>query len=95
MNYRHQNITAAAPTTTVVKTGYGTLHSIIINKATANAVITIYDGVTAASGSLIGTVTLPATLLRSQDVLIYDVAFAEGLTIVTSTAACDLTISFE
>lgn len=93
MTYKYQNITLAAPTTTTVKSGNGTLHAITINKATATAVITIYDG-TAATGVLIGTITLPATLLRTQDTLIYDIGFATSLTIVTSTAACDLTISF-
>lgn len=94
MSFRHQNITLSAPTTTVLKVGPGTLHAITINKAVVSAVIAIYDGITAADGSLIGTITLPATLLASQGTLIYDVAFAEGLTIVTSTGACDLTVSF-
>jgi hypothetical protein len=93
MEYNFQNIVLAAPTTTVVKTGYGVLHAVTINKAAANSVITMYDG-TAATGRLIGTVTLPATLLRSQDVLLYDVAFTTSLTIVTATGASDLTISF-
>jgi hypothetical protein len=91
--FNYQNITAAAPTTTVVKTGIGDFNGITINKATANAVIAIYDGID-ATGTLIGTITLPATLLLSQDFIPYNVSFRKGLTIVTSTAACDLTISF-
>ena len=91
--FNFKNITLAAPTTTVVKTGIGDFNGITINKATANAVITIYDG-TDANGTLIGTITLPATLLKSQDFLPYNVSFRKGLTIVTSTAACDLTISY-
>ena len=91
--FNYQNITLAAPTTTVVKTGSGEFQGITINKATATAVITIYDGID-ATGTLIGTITLPATLLVSQDFIIYNVSFNKGLTIVTSTAACDLTISY-
>lgn len=87
------NITLAAPTTTVVKGSAGFLNKIIINKATALGVITIYDN-TAASGTLIGTITMPATLLANQIVLNFDIAFTTGLTIVTSTAAQDITVSY-
>jgi len=93
MSYNLTNITAAAPTTTTVKTGNGTFHAITINKATANSVITVYDG-TVATGKLLATITLPATLLKSQDNLIYDGAFSTSLTIVTSTAASDITVSW-
>jgi hypothetical protein len=91
--FRYQNITLAAPTTTVVKTGIGDFHGITVNKATANGVITIYDGID-ATGTLIGTITMPATLLASQVFIPYDVSFVKGLTIVTSTGAQDLTVSF-
>jgi hypothetical protein len=91
--FNYTNITAAAPTTTVVKTGIGDFNGITINKATANAVITIYDG-TDANGTVIGTITMPATLLANQDFLPYNVSFRKGLTIVTATAAQDLTVSY-
>lgn len=89
--YNHANITAAAPTTTVVKTGQGVLHTITLNKPTATAVITIYDN-TAASGTVIGTITVPAS--PQPVTLTYDVTFTTGLTIVTATAASDLTVSY-
>jgi len=92
--FKYKNITLAAPTTTVVSTGEGILHSIIINKAVVSSVITIYDGISVALGTLIGTITLPATLLRTQEVLTYDVALKKGLTIVTATGACNLTVSY-
>ena len=85
------NITLAAPTTTVVKTGGGNLKRIIINKTTANGVITIYDN-TAASGTLIGTITMPATVLNTSLTFEYDCRFSTGLTIVTATAAQDITV---
>jgi hypothetical protein len=56
-------------------------------------VITCYDN-TVASGNVIATITMPATLLASQIVLDYDVVFNLGLVCVTSVAAQDLTISY-
>lgn len=88
------NIVLAAPTTTVVKSGAGFLHGITINKSLANGVITIYDN-TAGSGTLIGAITKPAVLLSDTlQTAIYDVSFATGLTIVTSGAAQDITVSY-
>lgn len=84
------NITSA--TTTTVKSGAGFLHLIQINAAVALATVTIFDN-TAGSGTKIGTITMPATLLASQVILRYDVSFATGLTIVT-TGAQDITVSF-
>lgn len=91
VGYSFTNITAAAPTTTVVRTGSGILHSITFNKPVATGVITIYDN-TAASGTLIGTITIPASPMPVT--LTYDARFETGLTIVTATAAQDITVSF-
>ena len=91
--FSYQNIVLAAPTTTTVKSGAGFLHSITINKATATGVITIYDN-TAGSGTVIGTITQPAALLANQVTLVFDVSFSTGLTIVTATAAQDITVSY-
>ncbi len=91
--FGYLNIVLAAPTTTTVKSGAGFLHAIIVNKAAATGVITVYDN-TAASGTLIATITQPAAVVESQFSLTYDVAFATGLTIVTATAAQDITVSF-
>lgn len=93
-SFNYANITLAAPTATVVKSGVGVLHSITINKPVASSVITIYDN-TAASGTKIGTITLPATLLtEGPQTAIYDVAFKTGLTINTATGASDITVSY-
>lgn len=89
--YNSSHITAAAPTTTVVKTGQGVLHSITLNKPTATAVITVYDN-TAASGTVIGIITIPAN--PQPATLVYDVTFNTGLTIKTETAASDITVSY-
>lgn len=87
------NIVLAAPTTTVVKSGAGFLHAVNINKTANTGVITCYDN-TAASGTVIGTITQPAAVLASQVSMIYDVTFSLGLTCVTSVAAQDITISY-
>ncbi len=85
----YTNITSA--TTTTVKSGAGFLHAIAINLAVAAGVITLYDN-TAGSGTKIGTITFPTPLLANQTVMVYNVKFTTGLTIVTS-ASTDLTIS--
>lgn len=89
--FAYLNITTA--TTTVVRSGPGLLHAIIVNKAVASATVTIYDN-TAASGTKIGTITFPATITGAdQHPMTYNVSFANGLTIVTS-GATDLTVSY-
>ena len=89
----YTNITLAAPTTTVITTRPCILSRITINKATASGVITIYDGSSAATGTLVATITMPATLLANQLSLDFDVQLPKGLTIVTSTAAQDITVA--
>lgn len=89
--YNYVNITAAAPTTTVVKTGAGVLHTITFNKPVATAVITVYDNTSAATPA-IGTITVPAS--PQPVTLTYDVNFSTGLTITTATAASDITVSY-
>lgn len=77
-------------TTTVVKTGAGLLHWVTINNAGTAETITIYDN-TAASGTLISTHTAPA----QGAIYEYDIAFTNGLTIVTAgTTPGDYTISY-
>ena len=94
VGWNYTPITAAAPTTTTVKSSRGVLHSIVINTPVASSVITIYDN-TAASGTKIGTITLPATLLTEGPYsALYDVVFTTGLTITTATGASDITVSW-
>jgi hypothetical protein len=93
---QYSYITLAAPTTTTISKGPTILSGITINKTTANAVITIYDGIDAATGTVIGIVTSPATLLQNQVPLDYhDICLQKGLTIVTSTAAQDITVAYK
>lgn len=87
--YSYLNITTTA--TTLVKTGAGFLHSITFNKPVATGTVKIDDAITDTT-PVIGTVTVPASPQPST--LIYDIAFSTGLTIVTGTAAQDITVAY-
>lgn len=82
----------AGAATNAVSAVAATLVAIIVNKAVATGVITVYDN-TAASGTKVATITHPATLLHSQMVLPYNVYCATGITVVTS-AADDITVVY-
>lgn len=75
------NISAAG--TTLVQTGSGVLVRIVVNKAVALSVTTVYDSITAA-GAKLATITNPLALLQSQTPLEYNCRFDNGLTVVTS-----------
>ena len=84
---------AASQATTVVKASAGILHAIVLNSAaTATNTTVVYDHPSGV-GTVIGrpavtTATVPTTL-------IYDVAFANGLTIITATAnGGDMTVAY-
>lgn len=84
----------AGQATTLVKTGAGTLQSITFNSpAATNNVTTVYDSIT-GTGTVIAIplatgVTVPTTIT-------YNIAFTNGLTIVTATAnGSDMTVSFK
>jgi len=95
MENLYNYIVAAAPTTTTICSKPCILAGITINKLAASGVITIYDGISVALGTVIGIITQPATLLASQVSIDYhDICLKKGLTIVTSTAAQDIIISY-
>jgi hypothetical protein len=86
--YAYKNITSDA--TAVLKTGPGYLHEVCINTPAATGTVTLYDSI-AANGTKIGTIT---SFASTPKCFTYDVAFWTGLTVVTATAAPDVTISF-
>lgn len=88
--YKYSHITT--DTTTTAKSGAGTLHSVCINTVASTETITIYDN-TAASGTKIAVITEASG--QSPSCLVFDVAFSTGLTLVTATAAGDLTAMFK
>ena len=88
--YSFQNITTN--TTTVVKSGSGTLHSIVVNASGVTGTITIYDN-TAASVTKIGTAN---SAISAGISLIYDIAFNTGLTVVTTgLTPSDITVTYK
>lgn len=79
------NISAA--TTTLIKTGPGVVHNIrVAGGALGN--VTVYDNTDAS-----GTVLLPAVTPVQGQVLLENIRFSTGLTIVTA-AATILTVSY-
>lgn len=91
VGWKYRNITLAAPTTTVVKSGAGVLGKIVFNKPASTGVVTVYDN-TSAAGTIIATITEPTGVLPYE--LDYNAAFDTGLTIVTATAAQDITVTY-
>lgn len=85
-DYLYLNIAAGA--TTLVKTGSGKLHKVVIN-TTAAAIITIYDSLT-ATGTKIATIAASPAIGSN---FAYNICFNTGLTIVTA-GATDLTVAF-
>lgn len=88
--YSYANIVLAAPTTTTVKSAPGFLHSITFNKPVATGTVVLYDALSATTA--FASITIPASPYPVT--LTYDIAFTTGLTIVTDTAAQDITISY-
>ena len=92
------NFTAFSPkyittgTTTLVRTGPGVLHSVVVNKPVASATITICDAITNTNAFAILTCSSTATDLRPFT-MIYDCTFNTGLSITTS-GATDITVNW-
>lgn len=78
--YGHNDTPISTATTTTVKSGAGTLASIRVLGGTMGNV-TVYDN-TAASG----TILVPAVTPAAGQILLSDVGFVTGLTIVTAAA---------
>jgi hypothetical protein len=78
---RFPNTYISSATTTVVKTGVGVLHSIVVGETAAGS-ITIYDN-TAGSGTIIGV--LKASI--AEGTYVFNTSFSVGLTIVTAGAS--------
>lgn len=84
--FSYAHITTDA--TTAIKSGGGVLHSICVNTVAASSTITVDDATSAT------TPTIAVLSGASLGCYTYDVAFANGLTIVTAVAAPDITVSW-
>lgn len=88
--YNYTHITT--DTTTLVKTGPGILHAIIINSHGASATVEFDDALTHTT-PVIGIITCPSTITSAIPIsLEYDVQFSTGLSVTTGTATLDATI---
>lgn len=87
--FSYTNITTAV--TTTIKSGSGMLHTITIN-TTANGTLTVYDN-TAGSGTIIALIG--AVNGMAPSCLIYDIQFNTGLTVVSSSANPDFTVTWK
>lgn len=89
--FGHSYAHISTSTTTTVKSGAGVLHNISVNTlGTVASATTVYDN-TAGSGTVIAVIN---TLTLSGS-FVLDVAFATGLTLVTTgTVAPDITVSY-
>ena len=94
VGYSFLNITLAAPTTTVVKTGAGILHTITFTKPVATAVVTIYDN-TAASGTILWTTGAMGALTTPFSIDLQRIPFFTGLTVVIAAANADAVVIYE
>lgn len=83
---------------TLVRTGPGVLHSIVVNGLTTVGDATIYDNTAEAGTVIIGILHLAvATSISVQPItLLYDVRFTTGLYIgFDATLAADLTVTYK
>lgn len=86
--YNYTRVTTAA--TTLVKTGPGVLHAIVVNTPTATATIEADDALTHTS-PVIGAMAAFAASIAPFG-LIYDAAFSTGLSVTVGVATVDATI---
>jgi hypothetical protein len=86
--YNYTRVTTAA--TTLVKTGPGVLHAIVVNTPTATATIELDDALTNTT-PIIGKQLMPTTAANPFTV-VYDVAFTTGLSVTVAIATVDATI---
>ena len=76
-----------------IVTGSGVLGNINVNTPIANQFIKIYDG-TSTTGSLIASISI-VTTTSPPPTLWYEVQYATGLFLVTTTGAADVTIAYK
>lgn len=88
--YNYTRVTTAA--TTLVKTGPGVLHAVVLNKLGASATIELDDALTNTT-PVIGLIALPATITAIiGGTFTYDAAFSTGLSVTVGTATVDATV---
>lgn len=87
--YNYKNITTDA-TFAAIKSSGGILHTICVNTPAATETIQVYDALTAVAP----TIAKITSFASAPGCFTYDINFTVGLTIVTATAAGDITVSW-
>lgn len=88
---KYQNISATG--TVAVKTTGGLLDSILINNVGTAAVLAMYDG-PVAGGTVIGTIDVSASFVVPGGIQ-YGLTFNNGLTIVQTGTAANITVAYD
>lgn len=91
-SYNYKNI-AGANAGIAIMSRIGILGHVHINNPVAAGTVTLYDNATAASGTKIATITLPAAPGEAMD-MEYEITVANGLFVVTTGTGIDVTITF-
>lgn len=84
--WRWQHVTGD----TLIRTGQGVLHTIVINQIAEGALIDVFDGVD-ATGAPIAVIS---TAFVQPGCLVFDCEFANGL-YIDITGAVDLTVTYK
>jgi len=92
-SYGRNYITLAAPTTTQVKNGPGVFKRIVFNTPVSTGVVTIYDNQASDTTNPVAIITSTADLKPFY--LDYDFKFTNGLKVVTSVAAQNITVIYD
>lgn len=91
-SYLYTHITTA--TTTLVKTGPGSLRAICVNTVVASGTVTADDAITATTPT-ISIMTSPSTITGDNPYCVFpNASFTNGLTIVT-TGAQDVSVYYQ
>jgi hypothetical protein len=85
--YNYTRVTTAA--TTLVKTGPGVLHAVVVNTPTSTGTIELDDALTNTT-PIIGKMLFAAAI--APFTVVYDVAFSTGLSVTVAVATVDATI---
>lgn len=86
------NVHGAA--TTTVKSGSGRLHTLCLNNLSSGGLITMWDN-TSASGTLIASIVQAGGTSSSNSCMVFDIEFSTGLTITTTVASNDITVTYQ
>ncbi|MGE5438060.1 MAG: hypothetical protein ACM3O3_12675 [Syntrophothermus sp.] len=78
----------------VYKYGTGNLHGLVVSNVSNNSVVTLYDN-TSATGTIIWSSGTMGAITTPFQIDFFNLPFSNGLTLVISTANCNVTTIYE